>query len=134
METTFPTANDRFKRRFNDCFWYSVAGAALFHFGLLVLFPSMSVADPTIPADEMRALELPSDIDIPDAPEPLPRPAMPVVGTEAIDANVTITATTFEAVPPGLPKPPARPQSGTADSVVGFFVPRTVEPALLNGD
>ena len=73
------TANDRFKRGFGDWFWYSVAGAAVFHLALFALFPSLSTADVSISNDALEAIEIPDNIEIPPPPEQIARPATPVV-------------------------------------------------------
>lgn len=129
------TANDRFKRGFGDWFWYSVAGAAVFHLALFALFPNLSSADVSISNDALEAIEIPDNIEIPPPPEQIARPATPVVSAAEVDMDVTIAPTTFEANPiDNLPPPPSA-SSGDADiSRAPTFTPMTVRPELMNRD
>lgn len=126
------TANDRFKSDFNDWFWYSVAGAAMLHLAFFALFPSLTAADYAGRTDELVAIELPEQIDIPPPPEQIARPATPVISDLDINEDITIAPTTFEANPVEmLAAPPST--SANADIMAGpMFVPRTVDPQLQN--
>lgn len=126
------TANDRLKSDFNDWFWYSVAGAAMLHLAFFALFPSLTAADYAGRTDELVAIELPEQIDIPPPPEQIARPATPVISDLDINEDVTIAPTTFEANPVEmLAAPPST--SANADIMAGpMFVPRTVDPRLQN--
>jgi periplasmic protein TonB len=129
------TANDRFKRGFGDWFWYSIAGAAVFHLALFALFPQLSSADVSIRNEALEAIDIPDNIEIPPPPEQIARPATPVVSAAQIDTEITIAPTTFEANPiDNLPPPPSA-SSGDADiSRAPTFTPMTVRPELLNRD
>jgi protein TonB len=131
--TTQNTANDRFKSGFGDWFWYSVAGAALFHVMLFAFFPEMSSADVSINANDMEAIDIPDDIKIPPPPEQIARPATPVVSAADISEDITIAPTTFDANPiENLPPPPSS-SAGDADlSAAPVFTPMTVAPELQN--
>jgi protein TonB len=131
--TTHDTANDRFKRGFGDWFWYSVAGAALFHLVLFAFFPDLSAADVSRSVDSMEAIDIPDDIKIPPPPEQIARPATPVVSAADISEDITIAPTTFDANPiENLPPPPSA-SAGDADlSAAPVFTPMTVRPELLN--
>jgi protein TonB len=133
--TTFNTANDRFKRGFGDWFWYSVAGAALFHMMLFAFFPAMSAAVDERMANQMEAIDIPDDIKIPPPPEQIARPATPVVSAADISEDITIAPTTFDANPiENLPPPPSS-SAGDADlSAAPVFTPMTVAPELRNRD
>jgi protein TonB len=133
MESTHDTANDRFKRGFGDWFWYSVAGAALFHLMLFAFFPDLSAADVSRSVDSMEAIDIPDDIKIPPPPEQIARPATPVVSAADISEDITIAPTTFDANPiENLPPPPSA-SAGDADlSAAPVFTPMTVRPELLN--
>ena len=133
--TTFNTANDRFKRGFGDWFWYSVAGAALFHMMLFAFFPAMSAAIDERMVNEMEAIDIPDDIKIPPPPEQIARPATPVVSAADISEDITIAPTTFDANPiENLPPPPSS-SAGDADlSAAPVFTPMTVAPELRNRD
>jgi periplasmic protein TonB len=127
------TANDRLKAEFGDWLWYSVAGAAVLHLTLFAFFPNMTAADYRGRTDELTAIELPPEIEIPPPPEQIARPATPVVSAMDIDDDITIAPTTFDANPmANLPPPPAT--SGAADDLAAGprFVPMTVRPELLN--
>jgi protein TonB len=129
----FNTANVRFKRGFGDWFWYSFAGAAMFHLVLFAFFPDLSAADVSFSNDSMEAIDIPDDIKIPPPPEQIARPATPVVSAADISEDITIAPTTFDANPiENLPPPPSA-SSGDADlSAAPVFTPMTVAPELLN--
>ena len=131
--TTFTTANDRFKSGFGDWFWYSVAGAALFHVVLFAFFPDLSAAVDERMVNEMEAIDIPDDIKIPPPPEQIARPATPVISAAEISEDITIAPTTFDANPiENLPPPPSS-SSGDADlSAAPVFTPMTVAPELQN--
>ena len=133
--TTFSTANDRFKRGFGDWFWYSVAGAAMFHLALFALFPDMSAAVDERVVSEMEAIDIPDNIEIPPPPQQIARPATPVISAAEISEEITIAPTTFDANPiENLPPPPSS-TAGDADlSAAPVFTPMTVRPELQNRD
>lgn len=130
--STTDTANDRFKRGFGDWFWYSIAVAAMVHLVLFAFWPEMSSADMSTTSDELTAVDIPDQIEIPPPPEQIARPATPVISAAAIDEDITISPTTFEENPiDRLPPPPT--SSGSGDLRAGpQYVPRTVEPELQN--
>jgi periplasmic protein TonB len=129
---SFDTANDRFKQGFGNWFYYGMTLAVVVHFAVFALFPSMSSADVSMNSDELTAIDLPDDIEIPPPPEQIARPATPVVSAAAIDENITIAPTTFEHnTIDNLPPPPSA--SGGADiSAAPTFTPMTVRPELKN--
>ena len=129
----YETANDRFKRGFGDWFWYSIAAAAMVHLVFFALFPSMSSADMSINNDELTAIEIPDQIEIPPPPEQIARPATPVISAAEIDTDVTIAPTTFDANPiENLPPPPSGSGDNRDISAAPQFTPMTVRPELLN--
>ncbi|MBR9988321.1 MAG: energy transducer TonB [Gemmatimonadetes bacterium] len=130
---TYDTANDRFKRGFGDWFWYSIAGAAIFHIVLFAVFPTMSAAVDERMVSEMEAIDIPDDIKIPPPPEQIARPATPVISAADISEDITIAPTTFDANPiENLPPPPSS-SAGDADlSAAPTFTPMTVRPELQN--
>ena len=134
-QTTLTTANDRFKRGFGDWFWYSVAGAAVFHLVLFAFFPEMSAAVDERVVTEMEAIDIPDNIEIPPPPEQIARPATPVISAAEISEDITIAPTTFDANPiENLPPPPSS-SAGDADlSAAPVFTPMTVAPELQNRD
>jgi periplasmic protein TonB len=125
-------ANERLKARFSNTFWYSVAGAAVLHLAVFAFFPDLTAADMSGRTDELTAIELPPEVEVPPPPEQIARPATPVISDMDIDQELTIPPTTFEAHPVDkLPPPPAT--SNTRDLAgAPQYVPMTVRPELLN--
>jgi periplasmic protein TonB len=131
--TTQETANDQFKRGFGDWFWYSIAAAAVFHLVLFAFWPEMTAADYSGGSEELSAIELPPEIDIPPPPEQIARPATPVVSSATIDEDITIAPTTFESNPiENLPPPPTASAGAEDISRAPTFTPMTVRPELKN--
>jgi periplasmic protein TonB len=124
------TANDRLKGSFNSWFWGALALAAVVHFLVIALFPSMTAADYGIRSTELTAVEIPPQVEIPPPPQDIPRPAVPVISTNInIDQDITIAEVTFDRNPvENLPPPPTG--SGVDLSDQPAFTPRTVEPRL----
>ena len=85
-------------------------------------------------SEELTAIELPPEIEIPAAPEAISRPATPVIATGDIDEDITIALTTFESNPVReLPPPPTLEESSTFDLArAPVFTPFTVKPAIRN--
>jgi periplasmic protein TonB len=134
METVVnETANDQFKRGFGDWFWYSIAAAAVFHLVLFAFWPDMTAADYTGSSEELAAIDLPPEIEIPPPPEQISRPATPVVSSADIDDDITIAPTTFDANPiENLPPPPTATAGSEDISRAPTFTPMTVRPELQN--
>ena len=89
MDTpTVQTANDRFKNGFGDWFWYSIAGAALFHLALFAVFPELSSADVSIENETLEAINIPDNIEIP------PPPPSATAGDRDLSAAPTFTPMT----------------------------------------
>jgi periplasmic protein TonB len=130
--TIFDTANDRLKRSFGSWFWGSMIAAtdgAFRHHGLLA--ERSTAADVAFTMEEMEAIDLPPEIEIPPPPEQIARPANPVVTDAQIDDDITIAPTTFEDNPiDDLPPPPTE---GTVDiSDQPTFTPYEVAPEVRN--
>jgi len=129
------SANDRFKRRFNDWFWGSMVVAALLHGLMFTLWPAMGVADAGFDSEELTAIELPPVVDIPPAPQAITRPALPVVTNTVVDEEITIAPTTPDANPVNtLPPPPTRSASSQDIESAPVFTPFEVAPRVLNRD
>lgn len=125
------TANDRFKRSFNNWFWGSMVAATMLHFVVIFFWPTMTAADVSISSEEMSAIELPPEIEIPPPPQAIQRPATPVITDAVLDEDITISPTTFEDNPPeDLPPPPE--EGGTDLSAAPTFTPFTVRPEIRN--
>ena len=125
------TANDRMKASFRSWFWAAMILATLVHTGVFALWPEMAAAVPTIERDSaLVILDMPK-IDIPQAPEPLPRPALPVPVASPPSEDLTIASTAWDENPvEKLPPPPAQ-AAGAVGVTVGFY-PYTVRPEILN--
>jgi protein TonB len=127
-----PSANDRFKEGFGVLFWECVALAVVIHFAVIAAWPTMSAADLSVSTVAIRTVDLPPEIDIPQAPPPIARPAVPIVGGTMVDENLTIPQTTFEANPIEHLPPPAN-ATGAADiAAAPHFTPYEVAPKLIN--
>jgi len=125
------TANDRFKRSYGDWIAYGILAATVAHFALVQLFPSLEAKDMGDAAEEMEAVELPPQVEIPPPPEQIARPATPKVAEANVDEDVTIAPTTFEENPVERLPPP--PKSGSPSDRPSF-IPRDVDPQLMNRD
>ena len=129
LMSTRQTANDEFKKGYGDWMAMGVVGAVLLHFGLFVLVPQFQAADFRSVAEEMEAITLPPQVEIPPPPEQIPRPATPRVAEVEMAEDVTIAPTTFETNPvENLPPPP----SGASPSDRPSFIPYDTPPRLRN--
>jgi len=125
------TANEKLKQSFGNWFWGSVIAATLVHFAVFSLWPDMTAADIAFEADELEAIELPPEIEIPPPPEAIARPATPVISDAVIEEDITIAPTTFEDNPvEDLPPPPDATETDV--SAAPTFTPFTVRPDLKN--
>lgn len=122
-----PTANDRFKRGFSNWFWAALVLATLLHAIVFVASPTFAIAGAAPPPTALT-LEQIADVPLPPEPRDVPRPAAPVIATDAVD-DVTIPETRFDAHPPETLAPPA-PAAGDARPDV--FTPMTIRPRLQN--
>ena len=128
----FETANDRFKRSFGAWLWGSMILATATHFGIMAYWPDLEASDISFTMDEIEAIELPPEIEIPPPPDAIARPANPVVTSAAIDTNVTIAPTTFEQNPiEDLPPPPTDAVEIEV-SAQPTFTPYEVAPEITN--
>jgi protein TonB len=125
------TANDRLKRDFGAWFWGSMIAATALHFAAFAFWPEFTAEDFSYTAEELEAIELPPEIEIPPPPQQIARPATPVVATADIEEDITIAPTTFEENPvEELPPPPS--EVATDLSAAPTFTPFTVAPDILN--
>lgn len=126
------TANDRLKRSWDNWFWGSMIAAILVHFMVFQFWPDMTAEDVSYAADEIEAIDLPPEIEIPPPPAQISRPATPVIAEANVAEDITISSTTFEDNPvDDLPPPP----SNTGESDIGAaptFTPYTVGPEITN--
>ncbi|HEX9887482.1 MAG TPA: energy transducer TonB [Longimicrobiales bacterium] len=129
------SANDRFKRGFDNWLWSSLIAATVLHFSLFTFWPSMSAQDISFTVEELEAITLPPEIKIPEAPERIARPATPVISSTYIDEDITIAPTTFLDNPvEELPMPTSFDDDAEARdlSEAPAFTPYTVAPLLVN--
>jgi protein TonB len=125
------TANDRLKGSFSSWFWGSMIAATLIHFGAFAFWPELTAEDFSFVSEELEAIELPPEIEIPPPPQAISRPATPVIAEAAIEEDITIAPTTFEDNPvENLPPPPE--EAGTDLSSAPTFTPFTVAPEIQN--
>ena len=133
IEGSFETANDRFKRSFGSWFWGSMIAATVLHFMVFQLWPDMVAEDVSYEAEELTAIELPPEVEIPPPPERIARPATPIVSDVELDEDITIAPTTFEDNPvEDLPPPPTTTAGATDIAAAPTFTPFTVRPELTN--
>ena len=129
---THDTANDRFKRGFNDWFWVALILATLLHAGLFFASPTFGTEDYSFSTEELESVELPDEIEIPPPPEAIARPATPVIAEASVEEDLTIAPTTFEDNPiENLPPPPSGDDKDI--SAAPTFTPMTVAPQMKNG-
>lgn len=125
------TANDRFKQGFNTWFWGSIVAATAIHFAVFQFWPEMTAADVSVATEELEAIELPPEIEIPPPPQAIARPATPVIADTPIEEDITIAPTTFDDNPvEDLPPPPEATETDV--SAAPTFTPFTVRPDLKN--
>ena len=131
MEASSDTANDLFKRSFDSWFWGSMIVATFVHAALFQFWPTLTAEDVSFTAEELEAIELPPEIEIPPPPEAISRPATPVIATATVDEDITIAPTTFEDNPvEDLPPPPTETTVDIAAAPT--FTPMTVRPEIRN--
>ena len=119
------------KRTFNSWFWGSMIAATFVHFGTFAFWPELTAEDFSFEAEELEAIELPPEIEIPPPPQQISRPATPVMAAADIDEDITIAPTTFEDNPvEDLPPPPE--EAATDLSAAPTFTPFTVAPTIQN--
>ena len=131
MEASSETANDLFKRSFDSWFWGSMIVATFVHAALFQFWPTLTAEDVSFTAEELEAIELPPEIEIPPPPEAISRPATPVIATATVDEDITIAPTTFVDNPvEDLPPPPTETTVDIAAAPT--FTPMTVRPEIRN--
>jgi protein TonB len=133
LEILEETANERLKRTFGSWFWGSMIAATMVHFGAFAFWPELTTEDMSFTSEELEAIELPPEIEIPPPPQQISRPATPVIAAADIDEDITIAPTTFDDNPvDDLPPPPSDVASDI--SAAPTFTPYTVAPRILNVD
>ncbi len=128
------TANDRFKRSFGTWFWSSMITATVFHFMIFQFWPVQSTDNWTYTAEELEVIDLLPELDIPQPPEEISRPAMPVMSLSDIDVEITIAPTDWKSNPPETLSAPRTRDPETDPSANPVFTPYTVSPEIKNRD
>jgi protein TonB len=108
--------------------------ATLAHFCVFNFWPEMTAEDVSYSADELEAIELPPEIEIPPPPEAIARPATPVIASADINEDITIAPTTFEDNPVEELPPPPTETTTTDIAAAPTFTPFTVRPDIKNRD
>jgi len=105
--------------------------ATVVHFSAFAFWPELTAADFSFESNELEAIELPPEIEIPPPPQQIARPATPVMASADIDEDITIAPTTFEDNPvEDLPPPPE--EQAVDLSAAPTFTPFTVAPDIQN--
>ncbi len=107
-------------------------GAIALHFALFALFPDLDAADVSFDGDEIEAIDIPPEVEIPPPPEAIQRPATPVIAEAQIDEDITIAPTTFEDNPVEMLPPPPDMNQNTGNTTGPRFIPYDVPPRLTN--
>lgn len=125
-------ANDRFKRSFNTWLWGSLLTATALHFAMFMLWPDMTAASFSIDSTETTVVIVPPDVPVPPEPEPISRPAVPVIATLDISEDITISPTTFEDNAVETLHDPREGETGGSLIEEPGFTPMTIRPSLTN--
>lgn len=125
------TANDAFKASYLDWLYGGIIAATAAHFAFFQVFPNLQAADMGGATEEMEAVELPPQVEIPPPPKQISRPATPTVAEANVEEDVTIAKTTFEDNP--VEKLPPPPKAGSPKDRPSF-IPRDVDPRATNDD
>lgn len=132
-----PTADPvqaQWRSRYSSLLWLNVIVAVFVHAALFRFAPTMQAEDVSVVVEGLTSIELPPDIDIPPPPQPIARPAAPVLAATDVAEDVTIALTTFDANPIEDLPPPPEVESTDDDQGGPAFTPYTVAPRILNAD
>ena len=125
----------RLKDRFPSILWSAMILATAVHFAAFAYWPEIEAEDLSFTADELTAVELPPEIEVPPPPKAIARPATPVIASTEVSEEITIAPTTFEENPvSALPPPPVVTEHDKDISERPTFTPFTVAPDILNRD
>ena len=125
------SANSRFKSSSSSWFWGSMIAATAVHFGFFALLEFEEIPDVSI-SHEPPTMFPPPKAKLPETPEPLSRPATPVVTDAVIDTDITIAPVTFDKNPVGEIPPPSEVEADI--STEPGFTPHTIAPDYINVD
>lgn len=127
--TTWEAANDRFKARSENRMSVGIVAAVIAHFGLFAFFPSFSVEDLVFENEEISVVDIPTEIDVPQPPDEIARPAVPRITETPLD-DATIPVLDFKKIKDKDLAPP--PVEAGVDRVP-IWIDRDQEPRLTNG-
>ena len=125
------SANDRMKGSFTELLAGSLVAATALHFLVLTLWPAMEAPiwdDGTERVSDVIRFD---KIDLPPAPDPMARPAAPVV---AVDAPADATIEPVDFVSAGELPPPPPPDARVGADAGDPFVAFEVAPRLTNAE
>ena len=129
--TALATANDRLKETSRVWFWTGIVVSTLAHAAVFMFWPSFEAEAHDGGGGDAIAVVPSPPVDLPPPPAEIPRLAVPVVGTDLGDVDLTIAKTSFIENPVDrLPPPPSDVETNVTDAPV--FTPYTVRPDVLN--
>lgn len=126
----YETANDVMKRRSAEWLPRAIVLAVVLHATLFAFAPDITTAN-GFDAKDGEMYVIPPHVELPEPPEVIERPRVPVAGSIDISTDITMSRTTFgEWTPEQLTPPPAT----IAGDTEGFdlWLPSMVAPRLLN--
>ena len=100
------SANETFKHSFSLWFWGSISAATLMHFLVFAFWPTMQVVAASVETKDTVVIIQPKEFTPPPPPEPITRPALPVITDALADTDATIPDFDFNNPPPPPPPPP----------------------------
>jgi len=124
------TANEKLKDGFEGVMGASLIAAIVGHMLVFQFFPEMTTEDWRRAAVAAVTLEPLGDVALPVAPEPIARPAVPVISDDVSVATTLPRMDWFEPAKP--PPPPPSLDRGAEGRQVTAFVVFTVAPVLLD--
>lgn len=89
----------RLRRDYGNAVALGLILSVLLHVGLFEVVPRFQVRLTTHAVEDIEAVQLPPEVEVPPPPEATPRPAQPDVAEADISEEVTISPTTFEENP-----------------------------------
>ena len=125
------SANDRLKATWSERLSAGLITAVAIHLGLFLAWPTTAVAARDYVDDVPDIIRI-DEFELPPAPEPIVRPARPVVSDVAPEHEPVFQVVDWDDVPEQGPPAP-RSDEGAVTSQPGF-VPFEVAPRLLNPD
>ncbi len=98
---------------------------------MFMFWPDMTAADVSSDSRVIEVVPITPDVPKPPEPEPISRPAVPVIATADISDDFTIEPTTFDDNPVETLQPLREEEAGSLIDEPGF-TPYTVRPDLTN--